>query len=92
LFRQRTSANVNSLLQTATLNSLEAWPERESVTVLAHTSDHSVKAFMLTLLVSHQRLTMLRQRTASNVIANGRQNSQPTREQQHSTRQHLTDW
>jgi hypothetical protein len=62
---------VNSLLQTATLNSLEAWPERESVIVLAHTSDHSVKAFMPILLVSHQRLTMFRQRTASNVAANG---------------------
>jgi hypothetical protein len=27
LFRQRTSANVNSQLQTAMLDSLEAWPE-----------------------------------------------------------------
>jgi hypothetical protein len=58
LFRQRTSANVNNLLQTATLDSLEAWPERESVTVLAYTSDHSVKAFMPTLLVSYQRLCL----------------------------------
>jgi hypothetical protein len=40
------------------LNSLEAWPKRESVTVLAHTSDHSVKAFMPTLLVLHQRLIL----------------------------------
>jgi hypothetical protein len=39
--------------------------------VLAHTSDHSVKAFIPTLLVSHQRLTILRQRTARNVAANG---------------------
>jgi hypothetical protein len=60
---------MNSLLQTATLNFLEAWPERESVIVLAHMSDHSVKAFMPILLVS--RLTILKQRTASNVAANG---------------------
>jgi hypothetical protein len=70
LFKQRTSANMNSLLQTVTSDSLEAWPERESVTVLTHTSDRSVKVFMPTLLVSHQR-TVLRQRTASNVAANG---------------------
>jgi hypothetical protein len=39
--------------------------------MLAYTSDHSIKVFMPTLLVSHQRLTMLRQRTASNMAANG---------------------
>jgi hypothetical protein len=44
---------------------------RKRVTVLAHTSDHSVKAFMPILLVSHQRVTMLRQRTASNMATNG---------------------
>jgi hypothetical protein len=49
------------------LNSLEAWPERESVIMLSYTSDHTVKVFMPTLLVSHQRLTMLKQKTASNV-------------------------
>jgi hypothetical protein len=70
LFKQRTSANMNSLLQTARLDSLKAWPERKSVIILAHTSDSSVKAFMPTLLGSHQRLTMLRQRIASNVVAN----------------------
>jgi hypothetical protein len=69
LFIQRTSTNMNSLLQTATLDSLEAWPERESITMLARKSDDSVKVFMPTLLVSHQRL--LRQRTASNMAANG---------------------
>jgi hypothetical protein len=71
LLKQRTSVNKNSLLQTTTLDSLEACPERESVTMLAHRSDHSVKAFIPTLLVSYQRLTMLRQRTANNMVTNG---------------------
>jgi hypothetical protein len=54
LFRRRTSTNMNSLLQTAMLNSLEACP------------------------VTWQQMVW--------------QNSQPTREQQHPTRQHLTNW
>jgi hypothetical protein len=60
---------MHSLLQTATSDSLEAQPEGESVTVLPPTSDHSVKVSTPTLSVSHQRLTLFRQKTADNMAA-----------------------
>jgi hypothetical protein len=34
---------VSGAIAVSIADSLEAWPERESVTVFAHTSDHSVK-------------------------------------------------
>jgi hypothetical protein len=62
LLKRITSAGMHSLLQTATSDSLEAQPEGESVTMLPPTSDHSVKVFTPTLFVSHQRLTLFRQK------------------------------
>jgi hypothetical protein len=55
-------------LQTAT-SALEAQPEGESVTMLPPMSDHSVKVFIPTLSVSHQRRTLFRQKTADNMEA-----------------------
>jgi hypothetical protein len=69
LLKRTTSAGMHSLLQTATSDSLEAQPERESVTVLPPMSDHSVKVFTPTLSVLHQRLTLFRQKIANNTEA-----------------------